>query len=531
DDLLVRIDAAGNTFGETNAILNRLNMNVTRMADRPDRLARYLSEFQDSISALGLFITMANEQPLLLDVLGVAGTDAEVFRPRANVFQRIWHNILAFLGSFTQDFSFRTDAPDGVDHTHIEVWVATGFDVFNIMGRIINEQFIPNHPHISVDLRLVDAGIVFPASLTGQGPDVVLTAQAAMPINFAFRAGAIDLTRFDNFDEVAARFAPAAIDTLSFRGATYALPDTMTFNMMFYRTDVFEDVGITQPPNDIQEFLSIVPPLQSRHMDVFFSTIPQPQPGSAGGMVGATTRNLNTIHIGLLHQMGGRPFADEGAYTLLADDVGIQAFRFWTDLYTKHGFIVETDVLTRFRMGELPVFVAGVDNINLLNAGAPEIRGRWNVAPIPGMYNAQGEFRRDNVLSVSCNFIVGNIAERRGTVDAAWEFITWFTSYEAQNRFTLEVESVFGHNWRHQTANLASFQNLGWGDMWPAMEETLNWAIPIPQVPGGYIAGREIHNAFANVVVDNGNPVNALLIARDRIDSELTAKRREFGLE
>jgi len=531
DDLLMRIDAAGNTFGETNAILNRLNMNITRLANRPDRVARYLSEFQDSISALGLFVTMANDQPLLLDVLGVAGEGAEVFRLRANFFQRVWHHVRAFLGSFTQDFSFSVDAPDGVDQTHIEVWVATGFDVFNIMGRIINEMFVPNHPHISVDLRLVDAGIVFPASLTGQGPDVVLQAQAAMPINFAFRAGAIDLTQFDNFDEIASRFAPAALDTLSFRGATYALPDTMTFNMMFYRTDVFEDIGVTQAPNDMQEFLSIVPPLQSRHMDVFFSTVPQPQPGSAGGMVGATTRNLNTIHIGLLHQMGGRPFADEGAYTLLADDVGIQAFRFWTDLYTKHGFIVETDVLTRFRMGELPVFVAAIDNVNLLNASAPEIRGRWNVAPVPGMYNAQGEFRRDNVLSVSCNFIVGNIAERRGTADAAWEFLTWFTSYEAQNRFTMEVESIFGHNWRYQTANLASFQNLGWGDMWPAIEETLNWAIPIPQVPGGYIAGREIHNAFVNVIADYGNPVNALLIARDRIDNELTAKRREFGLE
>jgi ABC-type glycerol-3-phosphate transport system substrate-binding protein len=126
---------------------------------------------------------------------------------------------------------------------------------------------------------------------------------------------------------------------------------------------------------------------------------------------------------------------------------------------------------------------------------------------------------------------VGNIAERRGTVDASWEFLKWFTSEEAQDRFALDVEAVFGHNWRYQTANLASFRNLGWGDMWPVMEETLNWAIPIPQVPGGYIAGREIHNAFINVIVDNGNPINALLIARDRIDNELTAKRREFGLE
>jgi len=531
DDLLMRIDAAGNTFAETNAILNRLNLNITRMANRPDRVAQYLGELQDSISALGLFITMAQEQPLLLDVIGVGGEDAELFRARPNIFQRILHHFRAFIGSFTNNFNFSAEADTDIEQVNIEVWVSTGFDVFNIMGRLINEIFVPNHPHISVDLRLVDAGIIFPASLTGQGPDVVLQAQAAMPINFAFRAGAIDLNQFADFDEVAARFAPAALETLSFQGATYALPDTMTFNVMFYRTDVFDDVGIPYAPNSMQEFLSIVPPLQSRHMDIFFSTAPQPQPGAGGGMVGAVTRNLNPIHISFLHQMGGQPFANDGEYTLLADDNGIAAFRFWTDLYTKHGFLVEADVLTRFRMGNLPVVVAGLEVVNMLNAGAPEIRGRWNVAPIPGMYNADGEFRRDNVLSVSSNFIVGNIAERRDTVNESWEFLKWFTSTEVQDRLALDVESTFGHNWRHLTANLESFENLGWGNMWPALEESLGWAVPIPQVPGGYIAGREIHNAFANTVIENENPINALLIARDRINNELTSKRREFGLE
>ena len=531
DDLITRVDAAGHTFAETVSILNRLNMNINRLANRPDRVAHYINELQGSITALGLFVTMEQEQPLLLDVIGVGGEAAEVFRPRANIFQRIWHHFRAFLGSFTNDFNFSMDVPYDADQVNIEVWVSTGFDVFNIMGRLINEMFVPNHPHISVDLRLVDSGIIFPASLTGQGPDVVLQAQAAMPINFAFRAGAIDLHQFPDFDEVAARFAPAALETLSFQGATYALPDTMTFNMMFYRTDVFEDIGVTEVPNNMQDFLSIVPPLQSRHMDIFFNTAPQPQPGSGGGMVGATTRNLNPVHISFLHQMGGQPFANEGEFTLLADDIGIAAFRYWTDLYTKHGFIVETDMFTRFRMGELPVAVAGLEIVNWLNAGAPEIRGRWDIAPIPGMYNEHGEFRRDNVISVSSNFIVGNIAQRRDTVDEAWEFLKWFTSESVQDRFAMDVESVFGHNWRHLTANLASFENLGWGHMWPALEESLRWSIPIPQVPGGYIAGREVHNAFVNVVVDNGNPVNAILIARDRIDNELTAKRREFGLE
>ena len=52
----------------------------------------------------------------------------------------------------------------------------------------------------------------------------------------------------------------------------------------------------------------------------------------------------------------------------------------------------------------------------------------------------------------------------------------------------------------------------------------------MPQVPGGYIVGRELHNAFNQAVVDGRNPSHALFDARDAINRELTLKRREFGI-
>jgi maltose-binding protein MalE len=530
--ILEKVDAAGDTFSEANMSVERMRDRVARLADRPDRVGTYLIEFQHALGAMANFITIAYEQPLLLDVIGVGGTEAELFRARPNFFQRMWHMFRAFIGSFIMDLSISMDVPEGVEQTSVEVWVSTGFDVFNVLGRVINEMFVPEHPHISVDLRLVDAGIIFPASLTGQGPDVILQANASMPTNFAFREAALDLTAFPDFDEVASWFHPAAIETLAFDQAVYALPDTMHFNVMFYRTDVFETVGIEHVPNTMNEFLATIPTLQARNMDIFFTTEGQPQPGVVGGMVGGITRGLNTVHVGILHQMGGDVFAPLGAYTNMANDIGLAAFRYWTDLYTKHNFVVETNVLTRFRMGDLPIVVADLSTLNVLNAAAPDIRGNWAIAPVPGMYRADGEFRRDNVLSVSCNFIVQNMVDQRGNKDEAWEFLSWFSSADAQTRFAQEIEAVLGHNWRYMTANLEAFESLGWSRHEQAvLTEMLDWAIAIPQVPGGYIAGREIHNAFINVVVDNGNPVDRLFIARDRINQELTAKRIEFGLE
>ncbi|MCL1786378.1 MAG: extracellular solute-binding protein [Defluviitaleaceae bacterium] len=523
------IDAVGASVGETTSIIERLIHNADRLADRPYMVAFWLNDFQVSIAALSTFIVLSHEQPLLIDVLGLGGEDATLFRARANFFRRIWHNFMAFIGSFFNDFSVVIDTYEDIEQVTVEVWMSSGFDMFNNLGRAINEKFVSQHPHIHIDLKLVDASIVFPASLTGRGPDVVLQGSAVMPINFAHRGGSIDLTQFADFEEVAARFAPAAIDTFRFMDGVYALPDQMTFDVMFYRTDILEELGL-EVPNTMDELLGTIPVLQSRFMDVFLTTAPQPALGSEGG-VGMTTRGINTVHAALLHQMGGSIYSPDGAYTRIANQTGIDAFEFWTDLYTKHNFIFQADVLTRFRMGNIPIVVADLGLFNMLNASAPEIRGNWAIAPIPGMYREDGEFRRDALMSVSSNFIVGSTVERRGTQNEAWEFLKWFTSDEVQTRFALDAEATWGHNWRYQTANLNAFESLSWGrHVWPVLEESIDWSFAVPQVPGGYIAGRAINNAFVATVIDNRNPSHALFVAQDEINTELTLKRREFGL-
>ena len=457
-DIMQQIEDAGAAFAESTSILDRLQRNINRLADRPDLVAELLVDFQSSIAALSNFVTMAQEQPLRIDVIGIGGSDDELFQARAGFFARLWHRILAFVGSFWNDFNTLVEENDDTERVTIEVWISTGFDIFNILGRTINEMFVASHPHINVDLRLVDGGIVFPASLTGQGPDVVLQVAAATPINFAHRGGAIDLSQFADFDEVASRFSPAALETFTFQNRVYALPDQMTFNVLFYRTDIFEELGL-EAPDTMDDFLGIVPILQARHMDIFFTTAPQPILGTQGG-VGATTRGLNPVHVSLLHQMGGSVYNDSGSRTEIASEIGIEAFRYWTNLYTRHNFIVETDPFTRFRMGTIPVLVADLGLFNMFNAAAPEIRGNWAIAPIPGWVRDDGEFRRDNVMTVSGNFIVGNTVERKGTAQEAWEFLRWFTSTEVQERFAQDAESVWGHNWRYQTANLEAFERL-----------------------------------------------------------------------
>ena len=51
-----------------------------------------------------------------------------------------------------------------------------------------------------------------------------------------------------------------------------------------------------------------------------------------------------------------------------------------------------------------------------------------------------------------------------------------------------------------------------------------------PQIPGSYITGRTIRNAFVTTVSDNVDPIDTLYITLDAINTEIMNKRQEFGL-
>ena len=98
------------------------------------------------------------------------------------------------------------------------------------------------------------------ATLAGEGPDVaiqvantngiagaVLNTGNDTPVNYGLRNAVLDLTQFEDFPEIAKRFNESAIIPFSFDGATYALPDTQTWLMMFYRKDLVAKWGLTVP--------------------------------------------------------------------------------------------------------------------------------------------------------------------------------------------------------------------------------------------------------------------------------------------
>ena len=524
------INSISGSFASSTSIINMLIVNLDRMIDKPNEIGRYLSSFKSSMSALGDWVISTQQQPLEIDYFILAPEGYKLPRAEGNFFENLIHKIRAFIGSFTTNFNSQSETADGKTDKAIEVWVSTGRDQYDILRRMITESFCKDYK-INVELKLVNADAIFPATLSGNGPDVNIQVAASIPINFGFRDGAYDLTQFSDFEEVAARFSPAAIDTFRFKGACYALPDQMSFNMMFYRKDILDELGLAVPKT-MDEFLAMVPVLQKNNMDIYFTTAAQTTLGAIGSS--GSTKNINPVYLSLLYQMGGQLYRNDGEFADITSDVGIDAFKYWTELYTKHNFVVTTDFATRFRMGEIPIGIVDFTLFNTLSVAAPEIKGDWAMAQIPGIAHEGGSVSYDTPVTVSGSLIVKNIAEKKGTVDESWEFLKWWTSADTQYTFATEMESVLGLAGRYPVANLEAFQRISWGkENLEVLNESLKWIRTVPQVPGSYITGRVIENAFYSVVTEdsNSNPVDAIYKAVDEINTELKSKRKEFHIE
>ena len=67
------------------------------------------------------------------------------------------------------------------------------------------------------------------------------------PVNYALRNAVTDLTQFSDFGEYIQCFHEAALVPFTLDDGVYALPQTMSFHVMFYRADILKELGLDVP--------------------------------------------------------------------------------------------------------------------------------------------------------------------------------------------------------------------------------------------------------------------------------------------
>ena len=505
---------------------------MERFCEKPNKITLEFTTFKDNITALGTASLNMSETKLDIDYLVVSGTGVTPKKDKANIFTKLWHETKSFFASFFVDYNSVGDVYDeSGDDEVVKVWILTGRDQGTILKSMVDDTFTPESG-VKVNVEIVDPTALLNAVLAGRGPNVVLSVGADQPVNYALRGAAEDITQFNDWEEVLSHYTPSSYEQYGLDGHIYAIPETQTFNVMFYRKDVLEEMGL-EVPDTWQELIEMLPTIQENNLSVGIPTAA----GSSSTTTATTAVASNvpdlSLYFTLLYQYGGDMYNEMGTKTTVDDEAGIRAFDDYVRYFNDYGLPTIYDFVSRFRSGEMPIGISAYSTYNTLMVSAPEIRGLWDFTLIPGTEytNPDGTTYIDR-----SDFITGSATMMIATEDESlkqksWEFMKWWAKPDTQVRFGREIEALLGSSARYATANKDAFEQLSWSsDDIKVLSEQWDQTVGIREVPGGYYTGRHITNAIRKVINDKDDTRETIIDYSIKINEEIEKKRNEFGL-
>lgn len=505
---------------------------LDRFCEKPQKITLEFVSFKDNITAIGTAALTLSETKLDIDYLVVSGANVTPEKESAGMFAKLWHELKSFAASFVVDYNAVGDVYDdkGSDEV-IKVWVLTGRDQGTILKSMVDDTFTPDSG-VKVNVEVVDPGALMNAVMAGRGPNVVLSVGADQPVNYALRNAVEDLTQFSDWQEVLSHYTESSYEQYRLDGHIYAIPETQTFNVMFYRKDILEELEL-EIPQTWQELIEMLPTIQGNNLSVGIPTAAgSSSTATATTAVASTTPDLS-LYFTLLFQYGGDMYNAQGTKTTVDDEAGVQAFKDYVRYFNDYGLPTIYDFVSRFRSGEMPIGISAYSTYNTLMVSAPEIRGLWDFTLIPGTEyeNPDGTTYIDRSDFITGNATMMIATESDSLRQNSWEFMKWWAQPDTQVRFGREIEALLGSSARYATANKDAFVQLSWSaDDIAVLDEQWNQTVGIREVPGGYFTGRHITNAIRKVINDKDDARETIIDYSVTINDEIVKKRIEFGL-
>ena len=527
DDMVAYSGQKADSIASAQTVAQQLE----RFCKKPNKISLEFVTFKDNITAIGTSALNMSQTKLDIDYIEVTGSGTKPVKDKSSVFAKLLHECKSFIASFYVDYNAVGDVYDDSAEDIVKVWVLTGRDQGTILKSMVDDSFTPD-TGVKVNVEIVDPTALLNAVLAGRGPNVVLSVGADQPVNYALRNAAEDVTQFDGWEEVMSHYSESSYEQYRLDEHIYGIPETQTFNVLFYRKDVLEELELPVPQT-WQELIEEMPTIQGNNLSVGIPTAA----GSSATATASTAIMSNvpdlSMYFSLLYQYGGDMYNEAGTKTRVDDEAGIRAFDDYVRYFNDYGIPTIYDFVSRFRSGEMPIGIAAYSTYNTLQVSAPEIRGLWDFTLIPGTeyVNDDGTTYIDRT-----DFITGNATMMIATDDQdlrnkSWEFMKWWANPDTQVQFGREIEALLGSSARYATANRDAFSNLSWSNHdIKVLNEQWDATHGIREVPGGYYTGRHISNAIRKVLNDKDDSRETIIDYSIKIDEEITKKRKEFGL-
>ncbi|MBQ9120573.1 MAG: extracellular solute-binding protein [Lachnospiraceae bacterium] len=496
--------------GENTSSLEKMAIQAANLAEEPESVVEELNQLKNNIASLGTWIVSASQMPLEIDSVMLSGSAKGLPSAKDGVWASLWNGVVRFGASFVVKQSEVASDSANASGEVLTVWMASsGKEQAQILQNMIDETFVPNYD-IPVKLQLIPVDVVLRAALAGNGPDVVVGLSQATLADFAMRNAVVDISKLEGFEAETKRYFESAIDTTRYQDGVYGLPEQQNFMMLFYREDILDSIG-AEVPKTWDEVKALIPVLQKNNYDFYMPT--------------------TNLFPSVLYQYGGDLYLGEGLdYGIesgLATEEAMEAFKDFTDFFTCYKLLVSADFSNRFRTGEMPIGITNYTTYCQLEIFAPEIRGLWSFAELPGVTQADGTIDNTYVTDTVASVIMNNSDMK----EEAWTFLKWWTGTDTQLKYANTLESVMGTAARYPAADKAVLAELPWSNkevkqLLAQMESTKG----IPAIPASYMTTRMIQYAFNNVVADSANPRETLYLNVKDINAEIVKKRTEFSL-
>jgi multiple sugar transport system substrate-binding protein len=266
--------------------------------------------------------------------------------------------------------------------------------------------------------------------------DVVAMMRPGWPTAFAQYLAPIDDVKTD---EEWQDFFPIAKETNTFDGHIYAVPKIMSVEVLYYRTDLFDQYNVKVPTN-WDELVEAGKKLtldtnDDGNIDIW-------------GLGFKGKNYLNFWPIDYIYQAGGEVIDANGNVNANSPEA-VEAFQFLTDLINKDGICSpgslndeEVSLHTAFYEGK----IAMLQNWNYMYLAASDtktskVAGKFATIPVPGKV-------REGVVGSGWNYAVTKDSKN---YEYAKDWINFVTTPEADLDFCLNYET--------QPAHLSTFDN------------------------------------------------------------------------
>ncbi|TMW72536.1 extracellular solute-binding protein [Alteribacter natronophilus] len=285
------------------------------------------------------------------------------------------------------------------------------------------EDFESEHDNIEVNVQAIPWDNAHENLLTavasGNGPDV-LQLGTTWVAEFAGAGAFLDLSEYEDEYDVISNddFFEGALDTTVYNDGVYGVPWYVDTRVLFYRADILEEHGFSEPPQNWDEMLEVSRELADR----------------GDGMYGYDIDQNDQLVPPIFAWQNGWEFNEEEAEENFADPAFREAMAYYHTFFDEELVQVTEGVPIEqgFEEGSKPMFSSGPWMVNILRDSAPDIDGDWDVAMLPGSER--------NASAIGGSHL--SVFAETEHVEESLEFISYMSQPETQVEWFKETNTL-----------------------------------------------------------------------------------------